>query len=186
MIHSLDLLCLLLTLLLTACSTQTNFEYAFRNLVVNEGGYVNDPDDPGGETNFGISSLTHPEIDKKNLTREEAQKIYYTQYWKKYKLHKIQNKEVASKVFDLIVHFGLAQAKQIIQRALSSVYQKPHLQDDYIDWHDTLKLINKAPSCEILLAALRSEQAGVYRMIAQKKEHMGKFLRGWQIRAYRQ
>jgi len=41
-----------------------------------EGGYVNDPDDPRGETNFGISKRTYPNVDIKNLAREEVMEIY--------------------------------------------------------------------------------------------------------------
>ena len=37
-----------------------------------EGGYVNDPADPGGETNFGISMRAHPEVDIKALTKAKA------------------------------------------------------------------------------------------------------------------
>ena len=48
-----------------------------------EGGYVNDPTDPGGETNYGISKRAYPKIDIKALTKHEAVKIYYKDYWVK-------------------------------------------------------------------------------------------------------
>ena len=48
-----------------------------------EGGYSNDKDDPGRETNFGISKRYHPNIDVKNLTKEQAAAIYYSDYWLK-------------------------------------------------------------------------------------------------------
>ena len=41
-----------------------------------EGGYINHPDDPGGETNFGISKKQFPKLDIKNLTRKDAKEIY--------------------------------------------------------------------------------------------------------------
>lgn len=47
-----------------------------------EGGYSFDKDDPGGETNFGISKKAHPEVDIKNLTLEGAKAIYERDYWK--------------------------------------------------------------------------------------------------------
>lgn len=46
-----------------------------------EGGYVNNPADPGGETKFGISKLSYPLLDIKNLTKEQASAIYYLDYW---------------------------------------------------------------------------------------------------------
>lgn len=46
-----------------------------------EGLYSNDSKDPGGETKWGISKRYHPDLDIKNLTPEEATKIYYDEYW---------------------------------------------------------------------------------------------------------
>jgi hypothetical protein len=46
-----------------------------------EGGYVNNPRDPGGETNFGISKRAHPDEDIANMTRERAIEIYRRHYW---------------------------------------------------------------------------------------------------------
>lgn len=51
-----------------------------------EGGYSNNPDDPGGETKYGISKRAHPELDIKNLTLEEAIDIYRSDYWDFYNL----------------------------------------------------------------------------------------------------
>lgn len=46
-----------------------------------EGGYVNDPDDPGGETKWGISKRQFPNEDIANLTPERAAELYYNNYW---------------------------------------------------------------------------------------------------------
>lgn len=46
-----------------------------------QGGYTNDPKDPGGETKFGISKRSFPELDIKNLTPEQAMFIYLDKYW---------------------------------------------------------------------------------------------------------
>lgn len=45
------------------------------------GGYTNNPADPGGETKWGISKRAHPSVDIKNLTREQAADIYVKEYW---------------------------------------------------------------------------------------------------------
>lgn len=58
-----------------------NFEKALRFVLRWEGGYSNDPDDPGGETNFGICKRDHPNVDIKNLTARQAGEIYRAKYW---------------------------------------------------------------------------------------------------------
>ena len=58
-----------------------NFDQAFDRLIGHEGGYVNNPDDPGGETNWGISKRSYPHVDIKNLTRDEAKAIYLRDFW---------------------------------------------------------------------------------------------------------
>ena len=54
-----------------------------------EGGYVHDPKDLGGETNFGIAKRFYPEVDIKNLTKEEAKDIYRRDYWVRNKVEEL-------------------------------------------------------------------------------------------------
>ena len=69
------------------------FQYAVQFLVDPkdgydaEGGYVNDPRDPGGETNYGISKRAFPELDIKNLSLADAMVIYKRDYWDFYNLN---------------------------------------------------------------------------------------------------
>lgn len=60
-----------------------NFDIAFSLLLspTYEGGYSNDPKDPGGETNFGISKRSYPHLDIKSLTREQVRPIYRADFW---------------------------------------------------------------------------------------------------------
>lgn len=60
-----------------------NFQIAVKFVLQHEGGYVNDPDDPGGETKYGIAKRFHPNVDIKNLTELDAAKIYFDEYWMK-------------------------------------------------------------------------------------------------------
>lgn len=46
-----------------------------------EGGYVFNKNDPGGETNYGISKRAYPNLSIKTLSKEEAKRIYYNDYW---------------------------------------------------------------------------------------------------------
>jgi lysozyme family protein len=58
-----------------------NFSYCVQVVLEDEGGLVNDPNDPGGLTNFGISQASYPSLDIANLTEDQAAQIYYDDYW---------------------------------------------------------------------------------------------------------
>lgn len=60
-----------------------DFDTVINRVLGNEGGYVNRADDPGGETNWGISKRSYPDVDVKNLTREQAIEIYRADFWAK-------------------------------------------------------------------------------------------------------
>lgn len=57
------------------------FDQAVAFVLKWEGGYVFDADDPGGETNFGITKKSYPTLDIKNLTAGQARDIYHRDYW---------------------------------------------------------------------------------------------------------
>ena len=85
-----------------------DFIKAVTDLINNwEGGWVNDPDDSGSETNMGISKRSYPNLDIKKLTRDEAIKIYYYDYW-------VKTASVApllrAKVFNMGVLMGVQTA----------------------------------------------------------------------------
>jgi len=81
-----------------------------------EGGYVNDPDDPGGETNFGIAKRSHPDVDIANLTKDGAKEIYKEHYWDKNKVESL-SEELRHIYFDMCVNQGRGRAVKILQRA---------------------------------------------------------------------
>lgn len=59
-----------------------SFSKALAFVLEREGGYVNDPDDPGGETKFGISKRSYPAEDITNLTIARATFLYERDYWR--------------------------------------------------------------------------------------------------------
>ncbi|MGA2937296.1 MAG: glycosyl hydrolase 108 family protein [Syntrophobacteraceae bacterium] len=88
-----------------------DFQKAVDDLIDNwEGGYVNDPDDPGGETKFGISKRSYPTVNIAALTRDQAIAIYYRDFWQKYKLDGIQDAPMRVKVFNMGVLMGMKTA----------------------------------------------------------------------------
>ena len=92
------------------------FEEIIDNVLESEGGYVNDKDDPGGETNMGISKRAYPDLDIKNLTREEAKQIYYEDYWTPSKADQLSN-QLREVYFDMVVNFGMRGAARVLQQA---------------------------------------------------------------------
>lgn len=95
----------------------TNFEKCIDFILKHEGGYVNHPSDPGGETNFGIAKKFYPDLDIKNLTVKQAKEIYYKEYWLKLKCDELPL-PVAAMVFDAGVNQGLVASAKILQRSL--------------------------------------------------------------------
>lgn len=89
-----------------------------QELLTDEGGYVNDPDDPGGETKGGISKRSYPHLDIKNLTNQEIIEIYYRDWWMKYHYDRIENVELAGEVLEFSVNAGPKQAHMTLQRAV--------------------------------------------------------------------
>jgi len=88
------------------------FDAAF-NIVVNaEGGYVNDPKDPGGETKYGISKRSYPQLDIANITLEQAKAIYLRDYWHELACE-LMPWEFALITFDCAVNQGVGVAKSI-------------------------------------------------------------------------
>jgi lysozyme family protein len=60
---------------------KSEFNGAFEILIGHEGGYVDHPDDPGGETKYGISKRSYPEVNIAALTLDKAKAIYREDYW---------------------------------------------------------------------------------------------------------
>jgi lysozyme family protein len=158
-----------------------NFNEAFAYLLKNEGEYANDQADPGGETKFGISKRSYPQLDIKNLTLDQAKQIYYQDYWLRNRCNLIENLPLATKFFDLSVNMGAQQATKALQRALLA--SGTNILDDGIIGPITIDALKKTNPV-ILLAALKSEAAGLYRLLAKKDAILSKFLTGWLRRAY--
>lgn len=81
-----------------------------------EGGYVNNPADPGGETQWGISKRAYPDINIRALTREQAIAIYERDYWAP--TGKDLSPAVNFQVFDAAVNHGRGNAVRLLQRAI--------------------------------------------------------------------
>jgi lysozyme family protein len=85
----------------------SNFDSAFAIIIGIEAGYVNDPQDPGGETKYGISKRRYPAEDIPNLTLDRAKFLYQSDYWNPHKCDAMPW-EQALLVFDAAVNGGNA------------------------------------------------------------------------------
>lgn len=93
-----------------------DFNTAFDRLMGNEGGYSNNPADPGGETNWGIAKRFHPNVDIKNLTRDAAKEIYRVEFWQAASMDEYAP-SIAFQVFDAAVNHGIPNAVRMLQKA---------------------------------------------------------------------
>lgn len=94
-----------------------SFQSAFDMVIGAEGGYVNDPQDPGGETKFGISKRAYPTLDIASLTLEQAKDIYLRDYWGPAGCAAQMNDAMALLIFDCAVNQGVSRAKRIADTA---------------------------------------------------------------------
>lgn len=91
------------------------FDTSLNFIFQHEGGYANDPDDPGGETKYGISRASYPDLDIAGLTKKEAGKIYFEDYWRKSGADQIESPELAMIHFDTAVNMGVGAAGKLLE-----------------------------------------------------------------------
>lgn len=193
-----NLFLLAVFLVLNGCSTPANrsavinamfkdlsdvqkFEHAIRIVLANEGGLSVDPHDAGGTTKFGISQASYPHLDIKNLTIDQAKNIYMRDFWQTQPYKDINDFDIAAKIFDLSVNIGAKWANRLLQRALKATGVTVN-EDGILDAKD-ITAINQADPTD-LLAALKSEAAGYYRMLVTIHPKDCVFLKGWMKRGY--
>lgn len=100
-----------------------NFDKSLKMILHHEGGYVNHPRDPGGETNLGVTKRVYEEWggtkDMKDLTVEDVSPIYKKNYW-----DRIKGDELPSGldlcVFDFGVNAGTGRAAKFLQRLVDT------------------------------------------------------------------
>jgi len=147
---------------------------AFKFTIGHEGGYVNNPNDPGGETKYGICKRDYPKEDIKNLTIDRAKEIYYKNYW----LPSYANDLVvlnypltAIVLFDTGINCGCKTAKILLQKAIG-------VEADGMIGKQTingLKLYKDLDMCNRLL----DRRKEYYDLIITKNIKLGVFKKGW-------
>ncbi len=92
------------------------FDQCFAKLIDHEGGYVNNPRDPGGETKYGISKRAYPALDIADLTLDDAKGIYKRDYWERAQCDRL-HPDLAFQVFDGAVNSGIGNSIRWLQEA---------------------------------------------------------------------
>ena len=91
-----------------------SFETVVHMVLEHEGGYVNHPSDPGGETKYGISKRAYPDVDIAELTKDDAADLYKRDYWDRIKGDDLPV-GVACVVMDYAVNSGISRASKALQ-----------------------------------------------------------------------
>jgi len=152
-----------------------SFETAIEQVLAHEGGYVNHPNDPGGETKYGISRKAYPGLDIKNLTVEEAAEIYRRDFWEPIQGEAIQSQDVAANLLDYAVNAGVKRASRTIQLLTGAA------QDGRIGPR-TLEAINSQDGLNLNLR-LSLSRVEFYTELAARRSEFRAFLVGWIRRA---
>jgi lysozyme family protein len=127
------------------------FDYAFKKTFNLEGGEVNDKDDRGGHTNFGVTQAL---LDRalrmgivtgitsvSELTPALVRIIYQVLFWNQLSLNQVKNIDVAAEIFDTAINSGPQRATFFVQLALD--YLGETLEIDGVMGPQTMGLINK-------------------------------------------
>lgn len=160
------------------------FEIAIPHTLVWEGGYINHPADPGGETNRGITDRLDGKVDGqvdingdgigdvdiKNLTESQAKEVYRRRFWDKMQGDKIESQHIANILFDGYVNCGVNGIK-LMQRLLN-------LKDDGVVGPKTLAAINGADEVT-LYENYKDARIDYYLDLAERKPALKVFLKGW-------
>jgi len=177
---------------------KNNFTIALERTLKHEGGYNDVKGDAGGATNHGISLRFLKDLHKtahwvdfdkdgdvdaqdiKNLTKEDAGKIYHSEFWLKNKCDKIIDVNIAAKLFDMSVNMGCKQAARLLQAALK--LSGFDVTVDGILGPKTIDAVNKSIP-EDLKVFIVYECINFYLNLVQANPTYKKFIKGWLKRA---
>ena len=156
---------------------ETNFELSLQLVLKSEGGYVNNPKDPGGETMMGVTKnawstwLKKPIADGEmaKLTVEDIKPFYKALYWDKSYCNELPS-GIDYMAFDASVNMGVGQSIRILQRSLGCV-------SDGVIGHNTMDAIHAA-DVVTLIDKYSAQKEQFYRSLA----NFPIFGKGWLAR----
>lgn len=162
------------------------------SVVYIEGGYTDDPYDPGGQTKYGITEQVARDYgytgEMKNLPLDLANEIYFNLYVKQPGFDQLVdvNPAIAHKLIDAGVNVGTARVSHWFQRALNSFSRNgslyPMIKEDGIVGPNTIKAYKalekvrgKVKACTLILKTLDGYQTNYYLSLTQYRQYIA----GW-------
>ena len=168
------------------------FKKALEVVFEHEGGYVNDPLDRGGKTKYGITENVRLEFNQhrppypiEEITREDAEQVYYELYWKRSGVETLQDAlpdEFLIQIFDAAVNHGSGNSVRFLQKAYNLIkIDGPALVEDGILGPRTREaILNTAKRYALaLLSAYIGERFSFYKAIINRNPSQLRFIRGW-------
>jgi len=182
-----------------------DFEIAYDTVLRHEGGYVQDPNDPGGETYKGISRVHHPgwpgweRIDTARAGREFSRSLnndttlqgqvyafYKEYYWDRMLGDDIPDQGIAMEVFDTGVNMGLRRAVRYLQEAINLLDRQLPEEGIAVDgWlgDKTIRALRRNlrmdESSEFVMRLVNILQGYRYIEIMRQQPGQERFARGW-------
>ena len=160
-----------------------DFFPAFLILMKHEGGYVNNPDDPGQATRYGISQRAFPDENIEDLTLDRAMELCRIHYWNALNLDQIKSQDVASQLLDGGFNAGPGRAGKWLQRSVNLVTDSDLMVDGVIG-PKTLEAANNVRHQRALLAAVKLQQAKHHEKLALNENWAKTFISGWLLRDF--
>ena len=148
-----------------------NFNEIIEKILKSEGGYINDPDDSGGETKYGISKRAYPDVDIAGLTIDDAKLIYKRDYWTAINGDWIESDGVAEQIFDMAVNAGVKRATELAQKITGAYI-------DGIFGEQTLQAVNVFNKSKFI-DLYKLARIKYYLAICKTTKINRKFLYGW-------
>ena len=143
-------------------------------VILREGGLVDHPADDGKITKYGISQRSYPDLDIRNLTKEDAADIYFRDFYQRPRLDLISDHPVWSQVFDFGINAGMSRAVKLLQILVDSPADGglgPNTAKALFSYNGNLCL------------EYYEGRVAYYERLVERRPKLKVFIRGWKNRA---
>ena len=150
-----------------------DFNQAIQKTLIHEGGYVNNPNDKGGPTKYGITQADMPGVNMQTITQDQAAAYYRAHYWKDL-YSQVTNQLVAEKLFDMGILMGVGTAVRLLQITMQTTL---NVVSDGVFGPATLMSVNQQG--DDLLGRYRTTLINHAINVVNNNPNDGGFIQGW-------